>query len=126
MNYYLTSHIPMVKRVLGSALKGCVVEQGLGGAAPGTTADFLPCCATCGSTSVESFQTAFGPVAAQIQNDVANYSRRGADHSAQRREARADARSAHRSRPHRGQRHAWLPPLPERYRAVGSPSLGAA
>ncbi len=40
MNYYLTSHIPMLKRELGSALKGCIVEQGLGGRAPGTKAEF--------------------------------------------------------------------------------------
>jgi uncharacterized protein (TIGR02118 family) len=73
MNYYLTSHIPMVKRVLGSALKGCVVEQGLGGGAPGTKAEFSVMCHL-RFDSVESFQTAFGPVAAQIQNDVANYS----------------------------------------------------
>jgi hypothetical protein len=40
MNYYLTSHLPMLQRVLGSALKGCIVEQGLGGRAPGTEAEF--------------------------------------------------------------------------------------
>jgi uncharacterized protein (TIGR02118 family) len=73
MNYYLTSHIPMVKRVLGSALKGCVVEQGLGGGAPGTKADFSVLCHL-RFDSVESFQTAFGPHAAAIQTDVANYS----------------------------------------------------
>ena len=73
MNYYLTSHIPMVKRVLGSALKGCVVEQGLGGGAPGTTADFSVLCHL-RFDSVESFQTAFGPHATQVQNDIANYS----------------------------------------------------
>ncbi len=73
MNYYLTSHIPMVKRVLGSALKGCVVEQGLGGAAPGTKADFSVLCHP-RFDSVESFQAAFGPHAADIQNDVSNYS----------------------------------------------------
>jgi uncharacterized protein (TIGR02118 family) len=72
MNYYLSSHIPMVKRVLGSALKGCVVEEGLGGAAPGTKADFSVLCHL-RFDSVESFQTAFGPHAAQIQNDVGNY-----------------------------------------------------
>ena len=43
MNYYLTSHIPMVKRVLGSALKGCVVEQGLGGAGQALPASILQC-----------------------------------------------------------------------------------
>jgi uncharacterized protein (TIGR02118 family) len=73
MNYYLTSHIPMVKRVLGSALKGCVVEQGLGGGAPGTPATFSVLCHL-RFDSVESFQTAFGPHAAEIQNDVAKYS----------------------------------------------------
>jgi uncharacterized protein (TIGR02118 family) len=73
MNYYLTSHIPMVKRVLAGALKGCVVEQGLGGGAPGTKADFSVLCHL-RFDSVEAFQAAFGPVASQIQNDVANYS----------------------------------------------------
>ena len=72
MNYYLTSHIPMVKRVLGSALKGCIVEQGLGGGAPGTKAEFAVLCHL-RFDSVESFQKAFGPVAGQIQNDIANY-----------------------------------------------------
>src|SRR3954464_9575715 len=73
MNYYLTSHIPMVKRVLGSALKGCVVEQGLGGGAPGTKADFSVLCHL-RFDSVEAFQSAFGPCAADIQKDIANYS----------------------------------------------------
>ena len=72
MDYYLTSHIPMLKRVLGSALKGCTVEQGLGGGAPGTKAEFAVLCHL-RFDSVESFQQAFGPVAGQIQNDVANY-----------------------------------------------------
>jgi len=73
MNYYLTTHIPMIKRVLGSALKGCVVEQGLGGGAPGTKADFSVLCHL-RFDSVESFQTAFGPHATEVQNDVSNYS----------------------------------------------------
>ncbi|MEJ0036687.1 MAG: EthD family reductase [Gammaproteobacteria bacterium] len=73
MSYYLTSHIPMVRRVLGGALKGCVVEQGLGGGAPGTKAEFSVLCHL-KFDSVESFQTAFGPHAAQIQNDIGNYS----------------------------------------------------
>jgi len=72
MSYYLTSHIPMVKRVLGSALKGCLVEQGLGGGAPGSKAEFATLCHL-RFDSVEAFQKAFGPNAAQIQNDIANY-----------------------------------------------------
>ena len=73
MNYYLTSHIPMLKRALGSALKGCVVERGLGGGAPGTKADFSVLCHL-RFDSVEAFQTAFGPHAADVQKDVGNYS----------------------------------------------------
>lgn len=73
MSYYLTSHIPMVRRLLGDALKGCLVEQGIGGGAPGTKADFSVLCHL-RFDSVESFQTAFGPHAAEIQNDVSRYS----------------------------------------------------
>lgn len=73
MNYYLTSHIPMVKRVLGSALKGVVVEQGLGGGAPGSKAEYSTLCHL-RFDSVEAFQTAFGPHAGDIAKDVSNYS----------------------------------------------------
>lgn len=73
MNYYLSKHIPMVQKLLGSALKGTVVEQGLGGGAPGTKAEFAVLCHL-RFDSVEAFQTAFGPHASAIQNDIANYS----------------------------------------------------
>jgi len=72
MDYYLTSHIPMLKRVLGSALRGCIVEQGLGGGDPGTKAEFAVLCHL-RFDSVESLEQAFGPVAGEIRNDVANY-----------------------------------------------------
>lgn len=73
MNYYLTSHIPMVKQLLGSALQGCVVEQGVSGGAPGSKPEFSTLCHL-RFDSVEAFQKAFGPHAAQIQNDIQNYS----------------------------------------------------
>ena len=72
MNYYLTSHIPMLKRAFGSALKGCIVEQGLGGRDPGTRAKFAVLCHL-RFDSAESYQHAIAPVAEQIRNDVANY-----------------------------------------------------
>jgi uncharacterized protein (TIGR02118 family) len=72
MDYYLTSHVPMLKRVFGSALKGCIVEQGLGGRAPDTKPEFAVLCHL-RFDSVESYQQAIGPVAEQIRNDVANY-----------------------------------------------------
>lgn len=73
MNYYLKSHIPMVQKKLGSALKSVVVEQGLGGAAPGTQAAYSTLCHL-RFDSVEAFQGAFGPHAAAIQGDIPNYS----------------------------------------------------
>ncbi|HUK02853.1 MAG TPA: EthD family reductase [Steroidobacteraceae bacterium] len=73
MSYYLGKHIPMVKKLLGSALKGAIVEQGLGGGAPGTKAEYTVICHL-RFDSVEAFQGAFGPHASTIQSDVRNYS----------------------------------------------------
>lgn len=73
MNYYLSKHIPMVKKLLGPALKGCIVEQGLGGGAPGSKAPYSVLCHL-RFESLEAFQNAFGPHAAEIQADVRNYS----------------------------------------------------
>ena len=72
MNYYCTSHIPMVQRKLGAACKGVAVEQGLGGAAPGSPPAFL----AMGHLlfdSVEAFQAAFAPHMAEIMGDIPNY-----------------------------------------------------
>ena len=73
MNYYLGKHIPMVKNLLGPALKGVVVEQGVGGGAPGTKAAYAVLCHL-KFDSVEAFQAAFGPHAEKVQADVRNYS----------------------------------------------------
>jgi uncharacterized protein (TIGR02118 family) len=72
MNYYLTSHIPMLKRVYGSALKGCLVEKGLSGTDPGTKAEFAVLCHL-RFDSVESYQQASVQAAGQVRDDVANY-----------------------------------------------------
>ena len=63
----------MVKKNAGQRAEGCVVEQGLGGGAPGTKADFSTLCHL-RFDSVEAFQTAFGPHAPAIQDDIKNYS----------------------------------------------------
>jgi len=73
MTYYLAKHIPMVKKVLGSALKGVTVEQGVGGGAPGSKAEYSTICHL-RFDSVQSFQASFGPNAEAIQKDVPNYS----------------------------------------------------
>ncbi len=72
MDYYLNSHIPMVQEKLGAALKGGTVDQGLGGAEPGSPATYI----AMGHLlfdSVEEFQSAFGPHAEAIMADIPNY-----------------------------------------------------
>src|SRR5688572_13683231 len=72
MDYYLNRHIPMVREKLGTACKNAAVEQGLGGAAPGSP----PAFSAMGHLyfdSVEAFQTAFAPHAGEIMGDIPNY-----------------------------------------------------
>jgi uncharacterized protein (TIGR02118 family) len=72
MAYYLNRHIPMVQQLLGSALKGVSVEQGVSGEEPGSSAPYV----AMGHLlfdSVEAFQTSFGPHAQAIMADIPNY-----------------------------------------------------
>jgi len=72
MKYYCDKHMPMVQRLLGSAVKGTAVEQGIGGMAPDAPPTYL----AMGHLlfeSVESFQASFGPHMAQIVGDIPNY-----------------------------------------------------
>lgn len=72
MTYYCDKHIPMVKELCGDACKGVAVEQGLGGAEPGSPATYV----AMGHLlfdSVGGFQAAFGPHAAEIMGDISNY-----------------------------------------------------
>jgi uncharacterized protein (TIGR02118 family) len=72
MNYYLQSHMPMVRERLGAACTGIAVEQGLAGGAPGTG----PTYTALGHLmfdSMESFQNAFAPHATEIMADIPNY-----------------------------------------------------
>jgi uncharacterized protein (TIGR02118 family) len=72
MDYYLATHIPMVERLLAPALRKVTVEKGVAGPIPGTEAPYLVIAALY-FDSTEAFGAAFGPVAAQIQGDVVNY-----------------------------------------------------
>jgi uncharacterized protein (TIGR02118 family) len=72
MNYYLTSHMPMVQKKLAAALKGTAIEEGLGGIPPGTPAPFLAACHLL-FDSVEDFSAAFNAHAGAILADIPNY-----------------------------------------------------
>ena len=72
MEYYLTRHFPMLQQKLGSALKGIAVEQGLGGATPGSPAIYIAM-GHLYFDSIEAFQTAFGSHADSILGDIPNY-----------------------------------------------------
>jgi uncharacterized protein (TIGR02118 family) len=70
--YYCDKHIPMVRRLLGAALKGVAVEQGIAGGEPGTPAPFLAI-GHLSFDSVEAFMSAFVPVVDTLQGDIPNY-----------------------------------------------------
>ncbi|MDG1477536.1 MAG: EthD family reductase [Vicingaceae bacterium] len=72
MGYYCNTHIPMVKELLGDALKNATVEKGLGGGAPGSSATYIAM-GNMYYNSIEEFQTAFGPHAKQIMGDLPNF-----------------------------------------------------
>lgn len=72
IGYYINSHVPMVQQKVGAACKRVAVEQGLGGAAPGSPATYV----VMGHLyfdSVEAFQAAFGPHAEAIMGDIPNF-----------------------------------------------------
>jgi uncharacterized protein (TIGR02118 family) len=71
-DYYLSVHMPMAVKLLGTALKAATAETGIAGGAPGEAAPFA---AIAGFTceSVEAFMQAFMPVVDQLQKDVPKY-----------------------------------------------------
>jgi uncharacterized protein (TIGR02118 family) len=72
MDYYLTTHIPLFQKRMGTAMKTIRVSRGIGGSAPRSPAAFV---AMVHATfdSAEVFATAFTPHAAELQADAPNY-----------------------------------------------------
>ena len=72
VDYYLTVHMPMSARLLGTAVKEISIEIGIGGGGPNEPAPFA---AIVGFTcdSVDVFMAAFAPVVGQLQGDIPNY-----------------------------------------------------
>jgi uncharacterized protein (TIGR02118 family) len=72
MGYYLATHIPLVRRLSGAALKRVEVEQGIGGLVPGSAPAYLAM-GHLFFDSVATFQAAFEPNTAVITGDIPNY-----------------------------------------------------
>ena len=71
-DYYMKTHIPMVKQRLGSALKQIDAFKGIG--APGGAAATYVTVASLYFDSVPAFEGAFGPHAGEILGDIKNFS----------------------------------------------------
>lgn len=71
--YYKNTHLPMVQKLVGSALKELELDLGVGGRAQGDAAPYVAI-AHLKFDDVASFQAAFGPHAATFAADVNNYS----------------------------------------------------
>src|ERR1041385_1914391 len=71
-DYYVNKHTPMIGKLLGPALRKAEIDKGLAGGAPGTNATYQ-CVCNLHFDSVEAFQAAFAPHAAEIMGDIGNY-----------------------------------------------------
>jgi uncharacterized protein (TIGR02118 family) len=72
LNYFTATHLPLLRRKFGEACKGIVIDRGVRGAAPQTQAPFVVV-ANMMFESIEAFQNAFRPNAAEIADDVARF-----------------------------------------------------
>lgn len=71
-DYYRTRHMPLLQERLGEACLRYEIDKGLTSREPGSAPKFVAACHIY-SQSLETFQEAFGPHAAEIRADVANY-----------------------------------------------------
>jgi uncharacterized protein (TIGR02118 family) len=72
VEYYCKRHMPMVQEKLGSACKRIAVEYGIAGGTAGSRPAYIAM-GHLFFDSVEAFQEAFGPHAAEIMADIPNY-----------------------------------------------------
>ena len=70
--YYRDKHMPLIKARMGAGLKYYTVDKGLGGAAPNVPAEFIGMCHLM-CDSVAAYQASFGPHAAELTADIANF-----------------------------------------------------
>jgi len=73
VDYYKNSHLPMVSKALGEALKGLELDLGLSSGVPGELPPYVAI-AHLKFDDIASFQAAFSPYAAIFAADVKKYS----------------------------------------------------
>ena len=71
-DYYRAQHMPMLARLMGDACRKYTIDKGLAGGMPGAPAPYIGMCHIF-CDSIRAFQTAFGPHAKQVMDDIANY-----------------------------------------------------
>jgi len=70
-DYYRTKHLPLIKNRMGAALKYYAIDKGMAGGA-GSPAAYVAMCHLL-SDSLETYQSAFGPHAQEIDGDIRNF-----------------------------------------------------
>jgi len=72
LNYYCNTHLPLVGKLLGDALKAISIDSGIAGGSPGQAAPFIAM-GHLTFESVDAFQNVFGPNAKKILADLPNF-----------------------------------------------------
>ena len=73
VDYYKKSHLPMVSKAVGDALKGLELDLGIASRIPGEPAPYIAI-AHLLFDDLATFQTSFGPHATMFAADLKNYS----------------------------------------------------
>lgn len=71
-DYYLSKHVPMVKKRLGAALVGAEIDRGIGTVTPGAPAPFHAI-GYMTFKSAEDFQKVMGVHGQELMADIPNY-----------------------------------------------------
>jgi uncharacterized protein (TIGR02118 family) len=72
IDYYCNTHLSLVEKLLGGALKSGSIDYGLAGGAPGEAPAFVAM-GHMTFNSVDEFQESFGPNADEIMADLSNF-----------------------------------------------------
>ena len=72
MNYYLETHIPLVRKLLGTSCTNALVDHGLAGGTPGSKAPYIAI-GHLYFNAIDDFMSSFGPNADAIVSDIPNY-----------------------------------------------------